>query len=260
MDGSRGFEVPARCALECKGALLRALSGMLLEAVAQPDDEDASAEATSRAEATGDACSSSSGKGKGAGGESGSSRSSSSHGYQVSACVPEYARVPCPMYPPPGVDASAWEFTAAAGSPDPLRGIAEGFSHPATAASQAARRATLADKLRADLAEEARKPPRSSSNSGSSSISRSGSGSSTSEAVTFAAWAAAFAAGGANGCRGAKEYARLVGRGWCAAALDGPGGQATTHGVRSSKDSPTAPVTAPSGWWCALPQHGHWHN
>jgi hypothetical protein len=222
-------EVREHCALECKGALLRALSGMVLEAAAHSKIEASSAAARFE-EKRSSLLSDTTGRGD--------SIRRQQNGYQTDVCVPEYAQVPCPMYPPPEGDSAKWEYSGAS-----MRSSLD----PATLVAQTARQATLSDKLRADLAEVAArtKPFQSGSKANTSAV--------------FASWEDAFATGGGNGCRGVKEYARFVGRDWCEAALKGPGGQAATVGSNSRlRGLQAEPPIEPSGWWCALPQRGHW--
>lgn len=149
--------------------------------------------------------------------------------FVVDACAPEYAEVPCPLYPEPGAR-EAWS-----GEPSPAQPHAEA----ATAAARAARSSTLRGKLLVDLG---------------SAVAKASARAPVSEAEVLASWRAEFDSGGASGCRGVAEYARFVGTEWCAAALDGPGGSR----LGSSRGAPTpARNGGPLGHWCALPSNGH---
>jgi len=243
-SGSVSIEARTHCALACNGALLRALSGMVLEAA------KADSAATEIDEIQSSLLSDIRGRSRN------TSKRRQQSVYRTDVCVPEYAQVPCPLYPLPDSDAAVWEYSGASKldsvSPhDQSMGVSmrSNLDH-ATLVAQTARQATLSDKLRADLNEAAMRSKLSQSSDG------------TNASTVFASWKEAFAAGGGNGCRSVKEYARFVGKDWCEAALSGPGGQvaATTASHTKLKGPRPESSNMPSGWWCALPQRGHWSN
>ena len=195
------------------------------------------------------------------------SRKSDSFEYAVDSCHPEYARIPCPLYPWPQLVITPGNIRSNRSSNNWETPFSE---DPATIMWQEGRLRTAMDVFEAEDRVKGADLLRQSTENSGNSESRGilgdepldfvppSSGEEGILRIAYDKWMAELDRGELRQCKErnrVSERARQIDDKWCLPALNGPGGSMEIDNMDISSLH-RAPTLKPSGHWCSLPKEG----